>query len=117
MGKRNDSLQQILTTVVAAAGMAVSVGATAKVGGVGGPPRGSEIQPIAGMCTIGSFHQTTKTGQYNALCTVMSDAEKCFAFIKGHFDTAGDSTKTSDPAKMTFCLDELGKVLGANETL
>jgi hypothetical protein len=117
--KNQNDLHKILATVVAAAGFAVSVGATAKVAGhtgkVSGPPRGLDILPIAGQCNIGTFPQTTKVGRYNVLCNTMADSEKCLAFIKGHFDSTGASTETADADRLTYCLDELGKVLGADE--
>ena len=118
MGKKADSIQNILGTLVAAAGMAVSVGATAKVGGptgkVASPPRGAEIGGAAANCPIGPFPMTSKAGEYSRLCGSMQDAEKCLAVIKLHFNTDGTTEKTTDPDKMTYCLNELGKALGAN---
>ncbi len=112
MGKKND-IQQLLTSMVAAAGIVGSVSATAKVDPTS-VPRGADIAPIAGACTIGKFPQTMKVGHYNALCHTMQDAEKCLAFIKGHFASDGDTTKTGEPAKMEYCLGELSRVLGAD---
>jgi hypothetical protein len=113
MGKKNDSIHQLLTTLVAAAGIASTVTVTAKAPGAG-VPRGADVEPLAGGCNIGSFPQTTKAGRYNVLCNTMQDAEKCLAFIKGHFEANGDTNKTNAPDKMQYCLEELGKVLGAD---
>jgi len=114
MGENNlRDTKALLASAVAAVGFATCLNATAKVAG---PPRGQDILPGAGNCSIGSFRQTTKAGQYNVLCDVMQDSEKCLAFIKGHFDRAGNSHVSSEPDKLTYCLEELERVLGADTT-
>jgi len=77
-------------------------------------PRGPDIQPLAGSCNIGPFPQTSKAGQYNQLCNVMQDAEKCLAFLKRHFHHNGEveAVYESDVAKANYCLDVLKRDLG-----
>ncbi len=47
-------------------------------------PRGFDIDPLVANCSIGPFPQTTKAGQYNSLCSIMSDSEKCLAILKAY---------------------------------
>lgn len=114
MGTKNQTMHQIIASVVAGAGLSISVGATAKVAP---PPRGADVQRAAGGCAIGPFPQTMKAGPYNVLCSSMQDAEKCLAFIKGHFLSNGSTVETSAPDKMEYCLDTLKKDLGAGRPL
>ena len=74
-------------------------------------PRGYEIQVQAGNCGIGPFPQTSKAGIYNDYCDILSDAEKCTAFIKGHLLRNGEAVKTSEPKKLQYCLDQLQEEL------
>lgn len=70
-------------------------------------PRGRDIHPLAGNCTIGPFRQTSKAGGYNTLCEIMSDSEKCLALIKGHFNRDGSHEATLQSEKLRFCLETL----------
>jgi hypothetical protein len=96
---------------VAAVGLLSGAAASAEV------PRGQNIEPRAAGCNIGPFGQVRKAGEYNLLCNEMSDAEKCFALIKGHFDEAGaiQPTSESDLARMKYCLDTLTRELGISQ--
>lgn len=84
-----------------------------------GPPRGQFILPYASNCQMGPFPQTAKAGEYNQLCHIMQDSEKCLAFIKGHFRQDGETVivnKTHSPEKAAFCLSALKHdLLGTDE--
>lgn len=105
------SLYPLVATVVTAAGIASGGTPALAVE----PPRGMNILPYAANCRIGTFPQVSKAGQYNVLCEVMQDSEKCLAYIKGHFRTVGTEVtveKAEDNAKMQYCLQTLQHDLG-----
>jgi hypothetical protein len=77
-------------------------------------PRGPDIEPRAAGCNIGPFGQVWKAGEYNALCNIMSDSEKCLALIKGHFDETGaiQTGSESDRERLKYCMETLTRELG-----
>lgn len=113
MGTISKLAQRVMAVALATA----TVNASASTSKVGGPPRGADVGTLAGGCGIGPFPQTTKAGQYNALCATMQDAEKCLAFIKGHFEDSGAVNPTGDTAKMEYCLETLARDFGITSAL
>lgn|SRR5690242_18231660 len=108
MGKNSLNLSTLLASAVTAVGITTAVFADTSA-----LPRGADVDELAGNCAVGTFHQTTKAGPYNALCDSMEDAEICLGFLKQHFNATGTTRKTYNPDKMAFCVAELGDVLGA----
>ncbi len=96
------------TKLLMAALTSLSMGAAAQERVV---PRGPNVGSLAGSCRIGPFGQTSKAGQYNGLCNVMSDSEKCLALIKGHFNADGSHNSSFQADKLRFCLDTLEREL------
>ncbi len=74
-------------------------------------PRGPDVGTLAANCQTGPFRRVSKAGPYNQLCSVMSDSEKCLAFIKDHFELDGSHRTTFQPEKLRFCLDTLEQEL------
>ena len=111
--KKEQKIQLVMASAVAAAGLTLTLSAQADQG----PPRGPDVDPIAGNCAMGPFPQTTKAGWYNSICEEMSDAEKCLAVIKGHFRHNGDLSDWSPHSqeKVQFCLDTLKSDLGLDD--
>lgn len=106
-------LKNTITSMVAVAGIGAATNASAAVQ----LPRGADVGYLAGNCPIGAFPQTSKAGQYNALCHIMQDSEKCLAFIKGHFSfnagvVAVEPMSGEDTEKGRYCLDVLKRDLG-----
>jgi hypothetical protein len=114
MGTINKLAHRVMAVALATATVHTAVGSTSKVGG---PPRGADVSARAGGCGIGPFPQTAKAGEYNALCATMQDAEKCLAFIKGHFEPSGAVNPAEDTAKMEYCLETLARDLGVSSAL
>ena len=78
------------------------------------PPRGMNVEPLAGNCGIGPFGQTSKAGMYNHLCETMPEAEKCLALVKWSFwgfDQSGQVEKTHSPEKLEYCLEAFRREL------
>ncbi|MDZ4660232.1 MAG: hypothetical protein SGJ18_01300 [Pseudomonadota bacterium] len=75
------------------------------------PPRGPDIDQLAGNCAIGPFEQTEKAGRYNPYCHLLTDSEKCLAYIKGHMSPEGVVNKAGHQEKAQFCLDTFKKDL------
>lgn len=72
------------------------------------PPRGREIEALAGNCAIGPFGQTGKAGQYNPHCATLTDAEKCLALVKQSFNSQNGETRPSwQGDKAAHCIDVL----------
>ncbi len=109
MGTINKLAQRVMAVALATTSVTAALGSTSKVGDL---PRGADVGTLAGGCGIGPFPQTTKAGGYNALCATMQDAEKCLAFIKGHFEATGAVNPTSEPEKMEYCLETLARDFG-----
>ena len=106
------SLYPLVATVVTAVG--IMAGGTPALADAA-TPRGMNVLPQAVGCRIGTFPQVTKAGQYNVLCEVMQDNEKCLAFIKGHFRTVGETVSvrpTPNKEKLQYCLEVLQHDLG-----
>ena len=108
-----NSFRRKLASLVATVGLTASVtgSATAAV------PRGADVQPLAANCNIGPFPQTSKAGQYNALCNIMQDSEKCLALIKGSIYFNGTEVTThpltGEGVEIgRYCLDVLKRDLG-----
>ena len=80
------------------------------------PPRGEEIDSLAGNCGIGPFGQTGKAGQYNRHCASLTDSEKCLALVKQSFNPSnGETRPTWQGDKMNYCLDLFRRELLRNE--
>ncbi len=111
MQKPNKGISPFLASAIA---VGLSAAPTLNAAGT---PRGMNVKPLASGCRIGSFPQTTKAGEYNALCEVMQDSEKCLALIKGHFRVNGenvtlDKVSEDDLARARYCLGVLHHDLG-----
>lgn len=76
-------------------------------------PRGRNIEPAASACGIGPFEQTGKAGQYNPVCTQLTDAEKCLALVKRHMSTTDGTLRSGrfDADRVAYCLDEFRRGL------
>lgn len=72
------------------------------------PPRGPDVDALAGNCAIGPYRQTSKAGPYNPLCATMPDAEKCLAFIKQHMNDQGELSPVArfedERGRAEYCL-------------
>jgi hypothetical protein len=107
----NKKLSPLFATLAVAASLSSGASALAAVG------RGMNVEPLAANCQTGKFPQTSKAGQYNVLCNVMQDSEKCLALIKGQFSFDGTNVTVApvdhdDQAKAQYCLDVLRTELG-----
>jgi hypothetical protein len=90
---------------------ALSMGATQAFAELSEPLRGPEIGRSAGNCFVGPFPIASKPGHYASLCEVMSDAEKCLAYVKYHFNSDGSSNLTAHPEKLKYCIEAISKEL------
>ncbi|MBY0370985.1 hypothetical protein K2X33_09880 [bacterium] len=106
MGQKKYGFNQALASAIAVASLFTAASAVAN-----GPPRGADVDELAGNCNIGTFPQTSKAGSYNNLCDQMSDAEKCLGLLKQHFNYNGTTRVTHEPQILAYCLEELGDVL------
>ncbi len=107
---KSKGLTPLVLSVVAAASL------TASANTLSATPRGRDVSPQASGCNIGHFPQTTKAGEYNELCNVMQDPEKCLALVKRQFRFDGTNvivtpvSNLNEP-RMGYCLDVLRNAL------
>lgn len=76
--------------------------------------RGANVETLAANCNIGSFPQTGKAGEYNGLCHVMQDAEKCLALVKRGFSETGPGEVKVEPLhdkRAAYCFEVLTREL------
>lgn len=115
MTHKNKTLEQVIASAIAVAGLAASPTVLAGFE----PPRGADVDELAGNCNIGPFPQLSKAGPYNELCNIMEDSEKCLGFIKRQFHFNGETVTVSkfhegEADKGRYCLEVLNRDLGVD---
>ena len=100
-------------TIVVLAALALTTLSYAK--NTNEPLRGPDIKSRASGCGVGDQHgqfgeplgQTTKAGEYNSLCSTLTDAEICLALVKRSMSSEGVLAKERyySDEKVNHCIE------------
>ena len=76
------------------------------------PSRGIDIHPAAHECSFQDLGVISKAQHYRGLCSSLTEAEYCLAFIKAHMNDEHQIEETRHKEHAKRCLDVFSKNLG-----